>query len=76
MDNSLFKKHLKIFNERDKDKNTIIEHIKNKTKIVLNENEIKIEKKKVSLNISSIKKAELYKHKLEERLEEIGFYYK
>lgn len=76
MDNSLFKKHNKLFNERNENKNKIIIHIKNKTSISLKEQEIKIENNVVSLNISSIKKSVLYKYNLKNLLEEIGFFHK
>ena len=76
MDNSLFKKHLKLFNERSENKDKLIEHVQNKTKIVLNKNEIKIEKNMVSLSVSSVKKAILHKYNLKEILKEIGLTYK
>lgn len=73
MDNSLFKKHLKVFNERNDNKNKLIIFIKNRTKILLKENEIKIEKNIVSFNISSVKKSLLYKNNIKEILKEEGF---
>ena len=76
MDNNLFKKHIKLFNERNENKNKVIEHIKNKTSIVLKENEIKIEKNIISINVSSIKKSIFHKYNLKEILKEIKLIYK
>jgi len=73
MDNSLFKKHLKLFNERDENKTKIIKHIKEKINFNLKEEEIKIEGKKVSFHLSSIKKSVLYKNNIKQILEEIDF---
>lgn len=76
MDNLLFKKHIKLFKERDENKTKIIEHIKSKTNIILKENEIKIEKNTVRLSLSSVKKSTLHKHKIEEILKDAGLIYK
>lgn len=76
MDDLFFKKHIKLFKEREESKIKIINHIKNKTNILLKEEEIKIEKNVISLNVSSIKKSTLYKFNLKEIFSEIGFIYK
>ena len=73
MDNSLFDKYKKVVEKRDEDKEIIINFIKEKTGVILDYNEIIIDEKKITLNISSIKKSILFKNKVGELLKELGF---
>lgn len=74
MDNSLFAKYKQVVEKRDEDKEKIIDFVKEKTGVVLNYSEIVIDDKKITLNISSIKKSVLYKSKIGEILKELGFF--
>lgn len=73
MDNSLFTKYKQVVEKRDEDKEKIINFVKEKTGVVLNYSEIVIDDKKITLNISSIKKSILFKSKIGELLKELGF---
>lgn len=76
MDEGLFKKYTKTLQERDKAKESLIAIIKEKTGIVLNEEEINISKKEVTLFISSVKKTQLLRKNIKELLEAQGFSFK
>ncbi len=74
MDNSLFAKYKQVVEKRDEDKGKIIDFVKEKTRVILLESEIVIDNKKITLNISSVKKSILFKSKIGELLKELGFF--
>ena len=74
MDNSLFAKYKQVVEKRDEDKGKIIDFVKEKTGVILLESEIVIDNKKITLNISSVKKSILFKSKIGELLKELGFF--
>lgn len=73
MDNSLFNKYKKVVIQRDQDKEKIITFIQNHTSITLQNNEITLDGKKITLHLSSIKKAHLFKKNIKQLLKEEGF---
>jgi hypothetical protein len=73
MDQGLFAKHLRSINERTNAKQTIITAVLEKTGIPLDEKEITLQGKKITLATSSVKKAALMQKKGKEVLSALGY---
>lgn len=73
MDNSLFNKYKKVVEERDEEKEKVIDLIKKESGIILKEDEINIDSKKIILNISAIKRSHLYRKGIKEFLLKSGY---
>ncbi len=73
MDESLFIKHINQIKKRSNNKIEIILYIKEKTGIEVEEENISIKKKEITLNISSTIKQRLFQFKIKEELEKKGF---
>lgn len=73
MDQGLFTKHIKAIKERTSIKETIITSILERTGIALEESEITILKKTVSLSTSSVKKMALLRKNSKDVLNDLGY---
>lgn len=73
MDQGLFSKHIRAITRRSDAKQDIITHIQTTTGIQLEESEISLTKKKVTLFVSSVKKAALTKRRCSEMLQTLGY---
>lgn len=73
MDEGLFAKHLRALRTHDKEKESIIVHIKNTTGITLESGDFTLTKKIISFSVSSTKKAALIKRGIDAALLEKGY---
>ncbi len=73
MDDSLFSKYKKKIDEYSNLKRFLIETVETETGLKLEEDEINILDKDIRLNISSTKRAFIFKSKLRDALKEKGF---
>lgn len=73
MEENLFSRYTKVVQKNQEEKNSLIESIYKQTSVLLQGKEIIIEKKKVTIQTSSVKKAELYRKKVKEVLQEKGY---
>lgn len=73
MDQGLFSKHIKKFQEILDNKNYIIKIIKEYTGVILNENEVTISKKEIIINTTSVKKNILVQKNYKDILNKKGF---
>lgn len=73
MDQGLFTKHLKNILERDIAKQKIITLLFEKTGVQLEESELSLSKKNISLSTSSVKRSILLKKGMKELLQDNGF---
>lgn len=72
MDQGLFTKHIKNILERDASKQKVITLLLEKTGIELDESEITLSKKDISLSTSSVKKSILLKKGIKDILQSNG----
>lgn len=73
MDKSLFERHLRQIKKQKDSKEELLNYIKEKTGIELDENNIVVSKKEVVFNVSSVVKQKLFQKKIEEVLNEKGY---
>lgn len=73
MDLSLFQKHFAQINRQKNNKEEVINLIKEKTGIDLDESMITLSKKEVTLHLSSVMKHKLFQKNVEEVLKEKVF---
>lgn len=73
MEQGLFARHIRNIKERENSKQEIITSIMNITGVLLNESEIQISKKKVSISTSSVKKTAVLQKGGKEALESLGY---
>ena len=73
MDEGLFSRYKKQIEEQKENKQDLIMYIKKYTGILLEDNEIQITKKEISLFVSSIVKQRLFQKNIEKILKERGF---
>lgn len=73
MDQGLFTKHIKNILERDASKQKIISLLLEKTGIELDDSEITLSKKDISISTSSVKKSILLRKGVKEILQSNGF---
>ena len=73
MEEGLFKKHIQALQERSTAKEHIISNLLEKTGVCLEEEEITLSKKKITITTSSVKKTKLFQKKGKEILEALGY---
>jgi hypothetical protein len=73
MDQGLFTKHIRHIHERTSAKQTIINSLIEKTGILLEESEITLKKKTISLTTSSVKKTALIQKGGKDLLLSLGY---
>ncbi len=73
MEQGLFSKYIRNIKERENNKQEIITSIVETTGVLLNESEISISKKKISISTSSVKKTAILQKKGKEVLESLGY---
>jgi Zn-dependent M16 (insulinase) family peptidase len=73
MDLNLFAKHIKQINKNKTEKEKILNYIQKKTGVILEESNITIKQKKITLNTSSVIYSKLIQKNIQGLLEEIGF---
>jgi hypothetical protein len=74
MNEGLFEKYKKVLSQKADEKETVCILIKNETGVLLSNNEIQIDNKKVTLHVSSVKKAVLQQKKITHILQQNGYY--
>lgn len=73
MEQGLFSKYIRNIKERGNNKQEIITSIAETTGVLLDESEISISKKKISISTSSVKKTVILQKKGKEVLESLGY---
>jgi hypothetical protein len=73
MDNGLFKKYSVQIDTQKKSKKEISEYIQEVTNIYIEEKDITISKKIISLNLSSVQKSKLTQKNIQKLLSEKGY---
>ena len=73
MEQGLFSKYIRNIKERENNKQEIITSIAETTGVLLDESEISISKKKISISTSSVKKTVILQKKGKEVLESLGY---
>ncbi len=73
MENNLFTKYLTYIHASEKEKKALCDEICKKTGVDITPEEIQLQKKKVTLRISSVKRSILLQRKLEELLISLGY---
>lgn len=73
MEGNLFSRYTKVLQKNQEEKNSLIESIYKQTNVLLQGKEIILEKKKVTIQTSSVKKAELHRKKVKEIIQEKGY---
>lgn len=73
MEQGLFARYIRNIKERENNKQEIITSIAQTTGVLLDESEISISKKKISISTSSVKKTAILQKKGKEALESLGY---
>lgn len=73
MEQGLFARYIRNIKERENNKQEIITSIAQTTGVLLDESEIRISKKKISISTSSVKKTAILQKKGKEVLESLGY---
>jgi hypothetical protein len=73
MEESLFKKHIQAVQERSTTKEKIITIILEKTGIQIQQEELSLLKKQITLSTSSVKKTKLFQRGIKEIVESLGY---
>jgi hypothetical protein len=73
MDEGLFAKHIASLTKRTDAKQEIISTIYKQTGILLEESQLTLEKKKITLSISSVVRAQLVTKKAQDALSSLGY---
>lgn len=73
MDGNLFTRHLKVLQYKKNEKQELINYLQEKTGILLTNEEITINTKKIIIVTSSVKKLMLQKHNSKSLLQDKGY---
>lgn len=73
MDESLFLKHVLQIKKQEKSKKEVLNCIEEITGILLNQEEIIVSKKNITIQTSSVKRSFLVQKKIQEKMKEKGY---